>query len=438
MTIWEVTEKMNNSKVYTSHLLGEKYYEIVHNSGLKVYVFPKNMSGTYAIFSTKFGGMVSEYTRDGKYCKIPMGCAHFLEHKMFDNKGRAGADDIFSALGAYDNAYTSSERTAYLFSCTENFDECLTELLSFVTQPYFTRKSVKKEIGIIAEEIRGCLDDPYDRCHMNLLSAMYHNSNVKNEICGTERSISKIKPRTLYKCCRDFYTPENMILTVCGNVTCEQVMAVVDKVIKAPKKKHKIKVIEKNEPSHVRTDRIDREMAVSKPIVCIGIKDTDIPKNPKERLRKVAGVNILTKMLFAESGDFYLNMLDEGILTPNFDCGYSSSAEAAYTLIWDESGNPELLQKKIMEHIESSMQNGLDRSAFEREKRASYAAFVADFDSTEDIAFALLSYADEGLDVFEYPEILNTVTFEYVTELLGCMFQKEKFSMSTIQPLNQN
>ena len=427
----------NNSKIYTSELLSERYYEIVHKSGLKVYVFPKDMSGTYAIFSTKFGGMVSEYTRDGRKIEIPLGCAHFLEHKMFDNKGREGADDIFSALGAYDNAYTSSERTAYLFSCTENFEECLSELLSFVTQPYFTKKSVKKEIGIIAEEIRGCLDDPYDRCHMNLLDAMYHNSNVKNEICGTEKSISKITPRILYKCCRDFYTPDNMILTVCGNVTPDTVMSVVDKVIKTPKKKHKIKVIKKDEPSHVKLDRISREMAVSKPILCIGIKDTDIPKNAKERLRKVAGVNILTKMLFAESGDFYLSMLDGGILTPNFDCGYSSSAEAAYTLIWDETKNPELLLEKIISHIRDSQVSGLDKAAFEREKRASYAAFVADFDSTEDIAFALLSYADEGLDVFEYPEILNSVTFEYVTELLGCMFQKEKFSLSWIQPLNE-
>lgn len=428
---------MNSSKLFTSDLLSERYYETIHKSGLKVYVFPKDMSGTYAIFSTKFGGMVSEYTRNGKLCEIPLGCAHFLEHKMFDNRGREGADDVFSALGAYDNAYTSSERTAYLFSCTENFEECLTELLRFVTEPYFTRKSVKKEIGIIAEEIRGCLDDPYDRCHMNLLDAMYHNSNVKNEICGTISSISKIKPRTLYKCCRDFYTPDNMILTVCGNVTSEQVMAVVDKIIKVPKKKRSIKVIRKPEPTYVKESRVNKEMAVSKPIICIGVKDTDIPSDPKERLRKVAGVNILTKMLFAESGEFYLNMLEDGILTPNFDCGYSSSAEAAYTLIWDESKDPELLLKKIIEHIEESKINGLDKVAFDREKRASYAAFVADFDSTEDIAFALLSYADEGLDVFEYPEVLNSVTFEYVTELLGCMFDENKFSMSTIQPLNQ-
>ena len=194
---------MNNSQIFTSELLSEKYYKIVHKSGLPIYVFPKDRTGTYAIFSTKFGGAVSKYVINGEEREIPLGCAHFLEHKMFDNKDKAGADDIFSALGAYDNAYTSGDRTAYLFSCTENFEECLTELLSFVTQPYFTKKSVKKEIGIISEEIRECLDDPYDRCNMNLFEAMYYHNNVKNEICGTEKSISCSTPEVLYKCCED-------------------------------------------------------------------------------------------------------------------------------------------------------------------------------------------------------------------------------------------
>ena len=426
----------NNIKTYTSELLGEKYYEILHDSGLKVFIFPKEMSGTYAIFSTKFGGMVSDYTVDGKTRNIPYGCAHFLEHKMFDNKGRAGADDIFSALGAYDNAYTSSERTAYLFSCSENFSECLTELLRFVTEPHFTKKSVKKEIGIIAEEIRGCLDDPYDRCHMNLLSGMYHNSNVKNEICGTEESISNITPKILYRCCGDFYVPENMILTICGNVTVDEVMAVVDKIIKKNKKSKKVKVINPDEPSKVRESYIEKKMSVGKPIMCIGIKDTDIPKSSRERLRRVAGVNILLKMLFAESCDFYLEMLKAEILTPSFDCGYSSSDNAAYTLIWDESREPLKLLDSIKAHIEYSKKNGLDLKSFQREKRAAYAAYVADFDSTEDIAFALLSYADEGLDLFEYPEILDSVSFEYVNELLFSMFDDEKFSLSTVKPLN--
>ncbi len=427
-------ERMNKISVFESSLLREKYYKIEHKSGLCVFVFPKDRTGTYAIFSTKFGGSVTKYRVDGEEYEIPLGCAHFLEHKMFDNKDRAGADDIFSALGAYDNAYTSSDRTAYLFSCSESFEECLRELLSFVTQPYFTKKSVNKEIGIISEEIRECIDDPYDRCNMNLLEALYHFNGVRNEICGTEESIRGITPGVLYECCEHFYTPENMILTVCGNVDVEAVLSIVDEVIITPEKRRELVIEAPKEPACARLDYIERKMQVSKPIVSIGVKDTSIPSDASERLRRVAGVNILCKMLFAESCDFYLKMLDEGVITPSFDCGYSSSASAAYIMIFDETPDPAILKAKILEHIEDSKKNGLDMDAFEREKRAAYAAYVADFDSTEDIAFAMLSYADEGLDLFSYPEVLNSVTFEYVNQLLYEMFTPEKFAVSAILP----
>ena len=89
---------MNNTSVFESSLLGEKYYRVEHKSGLRIYVFPKERTGTYAIFSTRFGGAVSKYKYGEKYFEIPLGCAHFLEHKMFDNKNRPGADDIFSRV----------------------------------------------------------------------------------------------------------------------------------------------------------------------------------------------------------------------------------------------------------------------------------------------------------------------------------------------------
>ena len=105
-------------------------------------------------------------------------------------------------------------------------------------------------------------------------------------------------------------------------------------------------------------------------------------------------------------------------------------------MIFDETPDPFVLKQKIMDHIENTKKNGLDMGAFIREKRAAYAAYVADFDSTEDIAFAMLSYADENLDLFEYPDVLGEVTIEYIYELLEEMFSPDKFAISAITPIN--
>ena len=84
---------------------------------------------------------------------VPEGIAHFLEHKMFENED-GDAFLKYAKTGASANAYTSFERTAYLFSCTERLEESLEILLDFVQRPYFTEETVKKEQGIIGQEIR--------------------------------------------------------------------------------------------------------------------------------------------------------------------------------------------------------------------------------------------------------------------------------------------
>ena len=47
--------------------------------------------------------------------------------------------------------------------------------------------------------------------------------------------------------------------------------------------------------------------------------------------------------------------------------------------------------EKIKEHVALCRERGLERSDFEREKKCVYASYIGDFDSTEDIAFALTS-----------------------------------------------
>ena len=137
---------------HTSSLLGESYASFVHPSGLSVYVYPKKMTGIYALFATRYGSLDTSFTVGGKKETMPDGIAHFLEHKLFESEDGSDAFSAFSSLGADANAYTSYNRTAYLFSCTEHFLESLETLLTFVTHPSFREESVKREASIISEE----------------------------------------------------------------------------------------------------------------------------------------------------------------------------------------------------------------------------------------------------------------------------------------------
>lgn len=424
---------MNEIKLFSSSLLGEKYYKINHQSGLEIYVWPKEMSTTYGIFSVNFGGSVTEYELDGEHFSLPQGCAHFLEHKLFDNPDGHNADDVFSALGAYVNAYTSNDKTAYIFSATDNVRECLEQLIYFVTNPYFTKKTVQKEIGIIVEEIRGCMDDPYDRCYLNMLGGMYFNDPVKNEICGSERSIAKITPEMLYRCCEHFYNPANMTLSVCGRITPEEVIRIVDATLNYSRSS-KPSVKSFLEPREVREAYIEKKMQVGKPLFAIGIKDTDIPADARERYKKSEAVNMLLRIMFSESGDFYMNMLERGLVSPGFDVGYSSNDRTAYVMMSGESDDPKGLLNEIKAHVKKTLKQGIDLSDFEREKKCLYASYLADFDSTEDIAFVMNSSANDRIDIFTYTDMLDGIDLDYVSELAGKMFADESIVLSVIFP----
>jgi predicted Zn-dependent peptidase len=228
---------------FESELLGERYTRILHKSGVEIYVFPKEMSSTYALFATNYG---SVDTVAGN-TPLPDGIAHFLEHKLFTNEDGSDSFEKFSDLGADANAYTSHTSTVYLFSCTDHFEEAFDELVTFVTHPFFTDESVEKEQGIIGEEIRMCLDNPYDRCYYQMLSGLYRDHAVRRDICGSVQSIRQITPALLYRAHKTFYAPANMVLVVVGNVTPAQVLAIADRRLKAGDRAP-LRSVDSNEP----------------------------------------------------------------------------------------------------------------------------------------------------------------------------------------------
>ena len=420
---------------FSSVLLREKYTLIEHESGLSVYVFPKRLTTTYALFATKYGSVDNAFRLDGEEITAPDGIAHFLEHKLFENEDGSDSFARFSALGADANAYTSYQRTAYLFGCTEHFEESLEELLTFVTSPHFTDASVKKEQGIIAEEIRMYEDSPWDRCQRMLLCALYHNHPVRKNICGSIKSIGKITPELLYRCHRAFYHPANMALVVCGDVTAERVMSVVDRVLPKESNPHTLERLLPGEPPTVAKKRIECRMQVSKPLFYIGVKDPVIPKDPKERLWRDAAMTLLDEILFSRSGELYSALFEEGIITPSFFSGYSLTDSFAYHCISGEADDPEEVLRRVKAYIAQVIERGIDCEVFERCRRVLYSDELRAYDSTEEIANRLLSFVFDDAEMFSYPTLLQSITQGALEGLLKEAFLEDYFAISIVYPL---
>ena len=423
---------MSNIKEIKNELLKDSYYEIDHSSGFKIFVYPKeNYSSTYAVFGTKYGSIDTCFKKEGEkdFTEVPEGIAHFLEHKLFESE-ELDAFARYAKTGASANAYTSFDKTCYLFQCTGNFEESLEILLDFVSNPYFTEQTVQKEQGIIGQEIRMYEDEPGWESLFVLLRAMYHNHPVRIDIAGTVESISHITADLLYECYDTFYNPANMALAVAGNVTVEQVLKIADKMLK-PKESKKVERKFQVEPENVVKTYDERHLSVAMPIFAIGFKEN--VKTPERTLKESMVSNILLDILAGSTSSLYEEMLEDNLINTTFDTEYFEGYGYSAHIFNGESAEPEKVRERINEEITKVMKNGVDSETFQRIKKKHYGSLIMDFDSIDSIGNSLISAYFNNEGIYDQLKLLESITVEDVNNRLRTAFSIENSSMSVIK-----
>ena len=424
---------MSDIIVRENAAFGEKYYYTKHKSGLDIYVLPKKFSGSYALFSTRYGAIDNCFKLEGDkdFVKVPDGIAHYLEHKMFENEDGTDTFERFAKFGADANAFTSSEMTAYLFSCTEHFDENLEILLDYVTKPYFTPQTVQKEQGIIGQEIRMGEDNPNRALYYNLMEALYEKHQIKLNVAGTVESIAEITADLLYSCYRTFYNLSNMMLVISGDVTMEQVLKTADKVLPIQEEKKIVRKYEDEKPE-VNKKRVVAQFPVARPMFMIGIKDPDVMSDTALRLKKSVAGEMLFDVLFGGTSEFAIDVFESGLVR-GFGAGYELDHVYGMGTLHGETDDPEKVYDKFVSYVEEKKKTGVSREDFERVKRATYATLARWFDSTR-VADNFTFLLHDGVDIFDYVEAAKNVRYEEMQPLLESLFDEKYYAMSVVEP----
>ena len=428
---------MNKPITVRSELLGEQYSVVTHKSGLKIYVYPKDLTSSYCLIATRFGSVDNTFKvgNEEEYVTVPDGVAHFLEHKLFENEDGEDTFVKFARTGADANAYTSFRVTAYLCSCVGELYPSLEILLRSVFSPYFTEENVKKEQGIIAQEIRMGEDNPSNAVQYGMLEGLYEKNSVRIDIVGTVPSIMQITPETLYRCHKAFYNPSNMALCVCGQATLDEVLAVADRCLSGIEP---IPVVSRTvtEDKRAFKKRVTKRMQVSKPLACIGVKDVNISSDPEERVKRSIAFDLISAICFEKSSDFYSSLYNDGIISPSFSTWYEHTPSFSFFSVFTDTDEPEKLYKRFEEYSQYDLYDAITPESFERCRRVLYSAFIKNFDSTEDIANNLIvDFALEGADIFSYFDHVKNITADYVKEVARELFSPEAYTMSVVEPI---
>lgn len=393
----------------------EKYdltlYEETLSNGMRVFIIPKeNVNSIYVTFSTKYGSNIKEFVPldDKKMISFPLGIAHFLEHKVFENKDGKDPFTFYSERGCDANANTSNIKTTYLFSGANSFYENLNYLLDYVQSPYFTDSNVEKEKGIIEQEIKMYDDDPYMKLFDKLTFNSFINHPIKYPIAGTIEDINKITKEDLYTCYNTFYHPSNMFLVIVGNVDVKETLNVIkiNQTEKDFKPFKEIKVKEYNEPDEVEVKKATLDMDVKIPKVGIAYK-INCSKLKKNIHDIKSYLSILFRVKLGSTSELSEKLKNKGLITNDIEINLINTDKHILVMLLIESEKPD----KVIKLIEEELANlTIKESDFERKKKTLKSGCIYKSDSIYSINNKIMS------DIMKYDEVL-TDPYQKIDEL---------------------
>ncbi|MFA5128007.1 MAG: pitrilysin family protein [Patescibacteria group bacterium] len=230
-------------------------------NGLTVIEAP--VSGTHAVTFLCLVPIGSRYEN-----KKISGVSHFVEHLMFKGTTKRPTSlDIsreLDAAGAQFNAFTDKDRTGYWIKIDAKHQEKAVDILSdMIFNSKFDADDIKREKGVIIEEIRMYDDNPRAAVELMFDRVMYGNHPLGWDIAGSVKGIKAMSRADLFNYYKDAYAPGNMVVVAAGKVDANTNRLIKKYFGRAPKRPSKItkeKFIKFNHQKYAsKTKRIDAE-----------------------------------------------------------------------------------------------------------------------------------------------------------------------------------
>ncbi|PLR77684.1 peptidase M16 [Bacillus sp. V3-13] len=151
------------------------------------------------------------------------GVSHFLEHMFFKGTKTRTAREIaesFDSIGGQVNAFTSKEYTCYYAKVLDTHSQFALEVLAdMFFNSTFVEDELDKEKNVVFEEIKMYEDTPDDIVHDLLSKAIFEKHSLGYPILGTEETLQSFTGNTLREYMHNTYTPENVVVSIAGNIS---------------------------------------------------------------------------------------------------------------------------------------------------------------------------------------------------------------------------
>jgi zinc protease len=229
----------------------------IFDNGLTVLVSEMPSSPVVSVYALVKAGSATE----GKF--LGAGISHFLEHMLFKGTHGRNVGELASriqSVGGTINAATSYDYTIYTITVPyESFDVALDILSDMLMNATMNPEEVERERKVIFGEMRLRRDDP-DRILSELVfQNVYIRHPYRHPIIGYESLLAEVTPEDLVEYYRTFYTPNNIIFSVAGNIDDQTVLPKIQEAFQGFKRTRAITRNLPEEPTQISGRRYEEE-----------------------------------------------------------------------------------------------------------------------------------------------------------------------------------
>ena len=259
------------------------------------------------------------------------GIAHFLEHLMFKGteKNPAGKfSQTLAVLGGQENAFTSTDYTAFFQRIAR---EHLPTVMAFeadrMTGLVLSDENVLPERDVVLEEYNmRVANSPDARLGEQIAAALYLNHPYGKPVIGWRNEIEKLNREDALAFYRRFYTPNNAVVVVAGDVTTEQVKELAEATY--GKVQPRLAITKRERPQEPEQNSI-RQVTFADPRVAQPSVQRSylVPSYATAKAGEAEALDLLAHILGnGSTGRLYKALVEERELATGAGAWYSGSA----------------------------------------------------------------------------------------------------------------
>lgn len=161
------------------------------------------------------------------------GISHFIEHMVFKGTEKRTALEIATVLegvGGDLNAFTDRELTCFHASAlSEHLELAIDAISDLVIRPKFDRHDLERERKVLLRELSASEETPDDKIYEVFFKNVWEGQPLGRSVLGTKRTVQKMARSQVEGFFKTHYRPDNMILSVAGNIDPEKLVSLCEK-----------------------------------------------------------------------------------------------------------------------------------------------------------------------------------------------------------------